>query len=126
MKAGAKAKVEPDDRVRSNALRVAELDAERASWSRAVNDLAAETRQAAEAVQQARERVDLAIQAVMREEAESIAARAESLAAEALRERLKLGGLYSHVDQMRGLSAAAIRGIRANAEVMVNSPEYHA
>jgi hypothetical protein len=104
--------------VARNALRAAELDAERSSWARAVDDLAAEARAAGEAVQRASEGVNEAVRGVLIAEANSLAEQAERHAAAALKLRTRLGPVDG-----QGISAATMRALQANRDVVWNSPE---
>jgi hypothetical protein len=122
LKGGTRAKVEPDERVARNALRAAELDAERASWARAVDDLAAEARAAGEAAQRAREGVNEAVRGVLIAEANSLAEQAERHAATALKLRTRIGLIMGPADR-QGISAATMRALQANRDVVWNSPE---
>jgi hypothetical protein len=126
IKSGVAPVFAPDGDLSASAVARAELDNRRVAAEQVVAELVAEEREAERVASASKVALDDAIKAVMREEAERIAERAEHHAAEALRERVKLGGLYGNIDQMPGLSAAVIRSVRANAEVTWNSPEYHA
>jgi hypothetical protein len=122
LKGGARPKVEADERVARNAVRTAELDGERMSWTRAVNELAAEARAAGEAVQRAREGVNEAVRGVLIAEANSLAEQAERHAATALKLRTRIGPIMGPVDG-QGISAATMRALQSNRGIVWNSPE---